>query len=214
VPGCAGSPRTGLAGDGDGQPRWPPSRLASQRQTHPPLVARGGPTGSAAAQEEASDRYRYRRGCDVTDSSERDLGDGLSVRHDRRWPHHEDVERDRRVHPRSPRDRGRSRHRADGVVDVLDRLALTHGAPHYVRFDNGPEFVAHAASDWCRFNGAGSLFIDPGSPWQNAWIESFNGRLRDELLNSWRFDSLLEARVISRGLARRLQRQPAPLRPR
>jgi putative transposase len=47
-----------------------------------------------------------------------------------------------------------------------------------------------------RFNGAASLFIDPGSPWQNAWIESFNGRLRDELLNSWQFDSLLEARVI------------------
>jgi len=47
-----------------------------------------------------------------------------------------------------------------------------------------------------RFNGAGSLFIDPGSPWQNAWIESFNGRLRDELLNSRQFDSLLEARVI------------------
>ncbi|EID14346.1 transposase [Mycolicibacterium phlei RIVM601174] len=65
-----------------------------------------------------------------------------------------------------------------------------------VRFDNGPEFVAHAVSDWCRFNSAGSLFIDPGSPWQNAFIESFNGRLRDELLNSWRFDSLREARVI------------------
>jgi len=88
---------------------------------------------------------------------------------------------------------------ADGVVEVLDRLALQRGAPVYVRFDNGPEFVAHAVSDWCRFNGAGSLFIDPGSPWQNAWIESFNGRLRDELLNSWRFDSLLEARVIIEG---------------
>ncbi len=88
------------------------------------------------------------------------------------------------------------RSHADGVVAVLDRLALVHGAPHYVRFDNGPEFVAHAVADWCGFNSAGSLFIDPGSPWQNAWIESFNGRLRDELLNSWRFDSLLEARVI------------------
>lgn len=82
------------------------------------------------------------------------------------------------------------------VVDVLDRQALQRGAPCYVRFDNGPEFIAHAVNDWCRFNGTGSLFIDPGSPWQNAWIESFNGRLRDELLNSWRFDSLLEARVI------------------
>jgi len=63
---------------------------------------------------------------------------------------------------------------ADGVVNALDRLVLARGAPHYVRFDNGPEFVANVVSDWCRFNSAGSLFIDPGSPWQNAWIESFN----------------------------------------
>ena len=79
-----------------------------------------------------------------------------------------------------------------------------------MRFDNGPEFVALAVSDWCRFNGAASLFINPGSPWQNAWIEPFNGRLRDELLNSWRFDSLLEARVISKTGVR-LQRQHTPL---
>lgn len=85
---------------------------------------------------------------------------------------------------------------ADAVVAVLDRLAMQRGAPVYVRVDNGPEFVEHAVNDWCRFNGTGAMFIDPGSPWQNAWIESFNGRLRDELLNSWRFDSLLEARVI------------------
>ena len=70
------------------------------------------------------------------------------------------------------------------------------GVLAYVRFDNGPEFVAHAVSDWCRFNIASALFIDPGSPWQNAWIESFNGRLRDELPNAWRFNSLLQARVI------------------
>ncbi|OBG91816.1 integrase [Mycobacterium sp. E136] len=85
---------------------------------------------------------------------------------------------------------------ADGVVEVLDRLTVQHGAPTYVRFDNGPEFVAQAVNDWCQFNSTASLFIDPGSPWQNTWIESFNGRLRDELLNAWRFDSLLEARVI------------------
>jgi putative transposase len=85
---------------------------------------------------------------------------------------------------------------ADLVVATLDRLALTRGAPAFVRFDNGPEFVAHAVADWCRFNGVGSIFIDPGSPWQNAWIESFNGRLRDELLNGWQFNSLLEAKVI------------------
>jgi putative transposase len=85
---------------------------------------------------------------------------------------------------------------ADGVVAVLDHLALQRGAPAYVRFDNGLEFVAHTVNDWCRFNSAASLSIDPGSPWQNAWVESFNGRLRDELLNAWRFDSLLETHVI------------------
>ena len=85
---------------------------------------------------------------------------------------------------------------ADGVVATLDRLMLSRGAPTYVRFDNGPEFIAAAVADWCRFNGVGSIFIDPGSPWQNAWIESFNGRLRDELLNGWQFDNLFEAQVL------------------
>jgi putative transposase len=86
---------------------------------------------------------------------------------------------------------------ADHVVAVLDRIVAERGAaPVWVRFDNGPEFVTHAVADWCRFVGTDSVFIDPGSPWQNAWIESFNGRLRDELLNGWKFDSLLEARVI------------------
>jgi len=86
---------------------------------------------------------------------------------------------------------------ADHVVDVLDQIVAQRGtAPVYVRFDNGPEFVAGAIDDWCRFNNTGAMFIDPGSPWQNAWIESFNGRLRDELLNSWQFDSLLEAKII------------------
>jgi putative transposase len=86
---------------------------------------------------------------------------------------------------------------ADAVVAVLDQLAIERGGPPvYVRFDNGPEFVAHAVVDWARFVGTETVFIDPGSPWQNAWIESFNGRLRDELLNGWQFDSLLEARVL------------------
>jgi putative transposase len=85
---------------------------------------------------------------------------------------------------------------ADRVVATLDRLAIQRGYPAFVRFDNGPEFIANAVADWCRFNGVDTIFIDPGSPWQNAWIESFNGRLRDELLNGWIFDSLLEAQVI------------------
>ena len=60
---------------------------------------------------------------------------------------------------------------ADGVVACLERLAAERGAPAYVRFDHGPEFIAYAVADWCRFNGTDTVFIDPGSPWQNAWIE-------------------------------------------
>jgi len=83
------------------------------------------------------------------------------------------------------------------VVACLERIAAERGTPAYVRFDNGPEFIAYAVADWCRFNGTQTVFIDPGSPWQNAWIESFNGRLRDEHLNGQRFDSLLEAKVFT-----------------
>lgn len=70
------------------------------------------------------------------------------------------------------------------------------GTPAYVRFDHGPEFFAYALADWCRFNGIDTVFIDPRSLWQNALIESFNGRLRDEYLNGQRFDSFLEAKVL------------------
>jgi putative transposase len=70
------------------------------------------------------------------------------------------------------------------------------GFPAFLRMDNGPEFVSNALADWCRFNGASTVFIEPGSPWQNARIESFNGRVRDELLNGEVFSSLLEAQVV------------------
>jgi putative transposase len=86
---------------------------------------------------------------------------------------------------------------ADQVVTTLDRIAAERGVPPgFVRFDNGPESIAHAVADWCRCNNVNTCFIDPGSPWQNAWIESFNGRLRDEFLNGWQFDSLLEVQVL------------------
>lgn len=85
---------------------------------------------------------------------------------------------------------------ADRVVATLDAIAAVRGFPAYLRFDNGGEFIAQAVADWCRFNGVNTIFIDPGSPWQNAWIESFNSRLRDELLNLWHFDSPLEAQVL------------------
>jgi putative transposase len=86
---------------------------------------------------------------------------------------------------------------ADHVVAILDKIAGSRGYPAYLRFDNGPEFIAYAVSDWCKFNGANTLYIDPGSPWQNGWIESFNGRMRDEHLNSQLFDTLFEAQVLT-----------------
>jgi putative transposase len=85
---------------------------------------------------------------------------------------------------------------ADGVVRCLERLAAQRGAPTYVRFDHGPEFIAHAVADWCRFNSTDTVFIDPGAPWQNSWIESSNGRLQDEFLNGQLFDTPLETRIL------------------
>jgi putative transposase len=86
---------------------------------------------------------------------------------------------------------------ADHVVRLLDKAAGERAYPAYVRFDHGPEFVAYAVADWCRFNGAETVFIDPGSPWQNGWVESFNGRMRGEHLNGQLFDSLFEAQVLT-----------------
>jgi putative transposase len=85
---------------------------------------------------------------------------------------------------------------SDQAVNVLERLANTRGAPSFVRCDNGPELTAHALRDWCRFRRAGTAFIEPGSPWQNAYVESFNGRLRDELLDVEQFSCLAEAVVV------------------
>ena len=85
---------------------------------------------------------------------------------------------------------------ADDVTTLLDELVAQHGVPAFLRCDNGPEFCAYAIRDWCRFNGSSTTFIDPGSPWQNGHIESFNSRLRDEFLNGHLFESLLEAQVL------------------
>jgi putative transposase len=86
---------------------------------------------------------------------------------------------------------------ADATVAVLDRLVTERGRPpRFIRCDNGPELTANALRDWCRFTGAGTSYIDPGSPWQNPYVESFGGRLRDELLAVEAFSSLLEAQVL------------------
>ena len=86
---------------------------------------------------------------------------------------------------------------ADATVTVLEGLITERGtAPEHIRCDNGPELTANALRDWCRFSGAGSAYIDPGSPWQNAYVESFNSRVRDELLAVEQFSCLAEARVM------------------
>ena len=85
---------------------------------------------------------------------------------------------------------------ADHVVSCLERLVAQRGAPKHLRMDNGPELIAWALRDWCRLSGLDTVYIEPGSPWENPWIESFNGRARDELLNIEEFGSLTEARVV------------------
>lgn len=86
---------------------------------------------------------------------------------------------------------------ADATVETLEQIVADRGTtPEYIRCDNGPELTANALRDWCRFSGTGSSYIEPGAPWENPFIESFNGRLRDELLAVEQFDTLLEAQVL------------------
>ncbi len=86
---------------------------------------------------------------------------------------------------------------ADHTVRVLDRIVRARGrSPELVRMDNGPELTANAIRDWCRFAGTGSSYIEPGSPWQNPFVESFGGKVRDEVLAAEAFDSLLEAKTV------------------
>jgi putative transposase len=86
---------------------------------------------------------------------------------------------------------------ADASVRVLDRLVADRGGtPEHVRCDNGPELTANALRDWCRFSRTGSAYIEPGSPWQNPYVESFGSRVRDELLGIELFQTLAEAKLL------------------
>lgn len=80
------------------------------------------------------------------------------------------------------------------VIAALERLVAHRGAPESIRSDNGPEFIAAAVRGWLDRAHVGTLFIAPGSPWENAYIETFNGKLQDELLQGELFTSLTEAR--------------------
>ena len=83
--------------------------------------------------------------------------------------------------------------------DVLERLSdlfVNRGVPEHIRSDNGSEFTAKCVREWLGRVGVTTLFIEPGSPWENGYVESFNGKLRDELLEREAFDTLLEAKVL------------------
>jgi putative transposase len=82
------------------------------------------------------------------------------------------------------------------VIDLLFHLFIFRGIPAHIRSDNGPEFTARAIRRWLNLLGVKTLFIEPGSPWENGYIESFNGKLRDELLNREIFTTLEEAKVL------------------
>ncbi len=86
--------------------------------------------------------------------------------------------------------------RSKRVIEILVRLISEHGAPSYLRSDNGPEFVSHAILEWLTSERIETALIDPGKPWQNGMDESFNGKFRDECLSIEWFRSRIEARVV------------------
>jgi transposase InsO family protein len=88
---------------------------------------------------------------------------------------------------------------SQNVLEELYNLFLLRGTPKYIRSDNGPEFTAKKVREWLHEVDVNTLFIEPGSPWENGYIESFNGKLRDELLDREVFDTLHEARVLIEG---------------
>ena len=92
--------------------------------------------------------------------------------------------------------------KATDVIDVLSDLFILRGVPGHIRSDNGPEFVAKAVQEWITAVGAKTAYIAPGSPWENGFVESFNARLRDELLDGEIFYGLREAQVVIEGWRR------------
>ena len=86
--------------------------------------------------------------------------------------------------------------KSEDVLETLFDLFTSRGVPEYIRSDNGSEFTAKKVRDWLKAVGVKTLFITPGSPWENGYNESFNGKLRDELLNREIFDTLFEAKVL------------------
>ncbi len=89
--------------------------------------------------------------------------------------------------------------KSDDVLDCLTEMFIRHGAPEYIRSDNGSELTAKMVRRWLSNIGVQTLYIEPGSPWENGYIESFNGKLRDELLNGEIFYTLKEAKTLMKN---------------
>ena len=92
--------------------------------------------------------------------------------------------------------------RSERRPGAVGPAVVERGPPTFLRSDNGPEFTATAVRDWLHRVGVTPLFIEPGSPWENGDVESFNGKLRDECLNRELFDTLLEAQILIEGWRR------------
>lgn len=141
------------------------------------------------------------------------LNDGSCVRLRPQWPNHiwaydfvEDRTRDGRklrtlnVVDEFTREalaiRVARKLKAADVIDVLADLFIMRGTPSHIRSDNGPEFAATAVKEWIVGVGAKTAYIEPGSPWENGYVESFNGKFRDELLACEVFNTLAEAKIL------------------
>jgi putative transposase len=96
--------------------------------------------------------------------------------------------------------------RSEDVLEQLYELFPTRGLPEHIRSDNGAEFTANAVRNWLEDLGVTTLFIEPGSPWENGYVESFIGKLRDDLLNGEVLDTLAEAKVLVEGWRREYNR--------
>jgi putative transposase len=124
-----------------------------------------------------------------------DLGHGLRLRYSVRRPADSGPDRRGLPHPREPRDRTESQFGAFHVAEVLDRIRRDRGRPKSIRCDNGPEFAGRLLDQWAFFNQIELDFSRPATPTDNAYIESFNARLRQELLNASWFLSLADAKA-------------------
>ena len=121
---------------------------------------------------------------------------GLCLREDSRRQAAAAADGSRRVHKGISGNQSRQETELERCDHHAGKLFISKGVPEHIRSDNGPEFTAKAVRGWLEGLGVKTLFIEPGSPWENGYIESFNGKLRDELLNGEIFYTVKEAEVL------------------